>query len=193
MVAPTSGNFLVTIRGSNFGLSVPSVTIGGSPCIVATPFVPAAGHDTLTCIAPPGMGDNNLVSVTVSTLASIASVNSAAPDRFWYSPPLPQTITPSGKCIAEGGVCLKWGDTANPPFLSRHFIIGGPTSGRSLGSPVPGSIRFNVGPRIVCVVTGQSLGVNGTVEFRSLVTPVTVFVTPPPDVIVTAASFPHVW
>lgn len=89
--------FVVTIRGDNFGVTAPSITVGGLPCAVVPPFQPSAGHNTITCVAPPGQGRDNLVSVTVNTLTTVPIVPSGAdpaPDTLWYDPPLPASMWP---------------------------------------------------------------------------------------------------
>jgi hypothetical protein len=56
----TSGNFVMTITGRNFGTSA-TVTIGGQPCPVISDT-----NTTITCTVPPGRAGNLPLVVTVS-------------------------------------------------------------------------------------------------------------------------------
>jgi hypothetical protein len=56
----TSGNFVLTITGRNFGSSA-TVTIGGQPCPVTSD-----ANTTITCTAPAGSAGNLPLVVTVS-------------------------------------------------------------------------------------------------------------------------------
>jgi len=56
----TSGNFVLTITGLNFGTSA-TVTIGGQPCQVISD-----ANTTITCTAPAGSAGNLPLVVTVS-------------------------------------------------------------------------------------------------------------------------------
>jgi hypothetical protein len=56
----TSGNFVLTISGGNFGTS-PTVTIGGQPCPVIS-----AANTTITCTVPAGSPGNLPLVVSVS-------------------------------------------------------------------------------------------------------------------------------
>ena len=70
-----------------------------------------------------------------------------------------------------------------PPLLHVPLAAaGGPTSGRALGSAISGTIRYNVGPRIVCTLLGQSFGLWGTVSFVAF-NRTAMFVVPPADVL----------
>ena len=105
LAAPSSGGFIVTIRGSNFGTSLPNVTIGGSACPMLLPYVPTVAQDTIYCTAPPGQGAMNPVHVTVNGLDSIPiAVNNqstaAPPDTLWYDPPYPMSMFPAGECVS---------------------------------------------------------------------------------------------
>lgn len=144
---PTLGNTLITIFGSNFGISQPVITVGGRPCAVLQPFVASALHDTLRCYSPAGMGSRLPIVVTVggqtsSTVIASTSVSGAAVVRAsWdYLPPKVFTITPPN----------------------------GPTSGRALGPLKLDGVRREQGPRLTQEVWGADFGLpNATIEFRS--------------------------
>lgn len=124
--APTLGGFVLTVTGSNFGVSLPLITVGSLPCPVLSPFVPVAGHGILRCTAPAGAGRDLPVIVTVQNQSSAFS-NAAS---FRYSPPKPMSVEPTSS----------------------------PTSGRALGTPIPNSLLYSPGPRIVGVVRGSNFG-----------------------------------
>ena len=56
----TSGNFVLTITGRNFGTSA-TVTVGGQPCPVISD-----ANATITCTVPAGSAGNLPLVVTVS-------------------------------------------------------------------------------------------------------------------------------
>ena len=130
--APALGGFPVTILGSNFGLSVPSVTIGGLPCIVSGP---AYNHSNITCTAPAGAGRNLPVVVTVSGQASALSDGST----FRYNPPRVLGMWPLG-----GPTSGRANGTAIPNSLLRNPgpRINVTLYGRSLSTG--GNISFRV-------------------------------------------------
>lgn len=151
-LSPAAGNFVVTVQGSNFGVTAPNITINGVSCPVVLPFVPSAGHNVLTCIAPDGAGRDLPVVVSVSGQSS--AVTSAA--TFRYTPPRVFSVWPTNAS----------------------------TSGRWLGAPIPGTLFYSPGPRVVCTIIGRSFFTNGTLEFRDrAVSPSTVFSVPPADIL----------
>lgn len=91
--APTSGAFVVTIFGSDFGVgSSPNITIGGLACPLVAGWVPVPGHDEIRCIAPASSGADLTVSVLVrgQTGTSTSSQN-----RFDFNRPVITAITPT--------------------------------------------------------------------------------------------------
>jgi hypothetical protein len=85
---PTAGGTVVTITGSNFGISMPTVTIGGLPCAVVTPYVPLANHTQIRCVVAAGQGASLKVVVTINGQQSSSTV------LYSYDPPQVTSITP---------------------------------------------------------------------------------------------------
>jgi hypothetical protein len=68
---PAAGGTLLTLMGTNFGIA-PSVTIGGSPCVVQT-----SSHGSITCRTPLGSGSQPIVVTALDQSAT-------APSPFVY-------------------------------------------------------------------------------------------------------------
>jgi large repetitive protein len=68
---PAAGGTLLTLMGTNFGIA-PSVTIGGSPCVVQT-----SSHGSITCRTPMGSGSQPIVVTALDQSAT-------APSPFVY-------------------------------------------------------------------------------------------------------------
>ena len=80
---PTAGGTILTLSGSNFGLT-PTVTVGGSP---ASLVQGGATHESIVCILPAGQGIGRGVQVTVASLFSnILDLD--------YDPPQITSVTP---------------------------------------------------------------------------------------------------
>ena len=136
LVPSLQGGYTLTVSGSNFGVSLPNITIAGAQCVVVFPFVPSAGHDTVRCTVAPGQGRDLLVLVGANTQFS-STVPTPGVNLFRYNPPSAISISPPT----------------------------GPTSGDALGLPIPFSVGFYPGPSIVCVVRGSDFGLSGSVSF----------------------------
>ncbi|RYG40745.1 hypothetical protein EON68_03865, partial [archaeon] len=89
---PTLGGTLITLRGANFGVTPPVITLGGLPCTVAASVTPSAGHDTLTCTTSAGQGTGHVAQVSVSGQASVMNASIA----FSYNAPRVDSVSPSG-------------------------------------------------------------------------------------------------
>jgi hypothetical protein len=68
---PAAGNTLLTLMGNNFGIA-PSVTVGGSPCVVQT-----SSHGSITCRTSMGAGSQPIVVTALDQSAT-------APSPFVY-------------------------------------------------------------------------------------------------------------
>lgn len=64
----------MTVSGFNFGVTTPTVTIGGWACVVS-----ASTHTMIRCTAPQGAGMSVPVTVTVQGQSATARVFSYEP------------------------------------------------------------------------------------------------------------------
>jgi hypothetical protein len=86
---------LLTILGSNFGLTGRTVTVGGIACPLDT--ASSNTHVQLVCQLPFGSGVSKAVSVTVASQASSGSAT------FSYSPPALSSLSASSTATVGGG------------------------------------------------------------------------------------------
>jgi hypothetical protein len=100
---PTVGGILLTVTGSNFGVSTPFVWLGASPSTLAPcGLVNRTSHTSLTCMLPAGAGTRLAVYMTVDDLPlqglatggvfsynrpGIASLTATVPGDEGHSPP----------------------------------------------------------------------------------------------------------
>lgn len=142
---PTVGGTLINIFGNNFGISQPTITIGGRPCEVLQPFVPAAMHDTLRCYSPAGMDTRLPVVVTVGGQSSTTM------------------IAPTSR---SGAATVRASFDYLPPRVYAIVPPRGPTSGRALGPLKLDGVRREVGPRLTQEIWGDNFGLpNATIQF----------------------------
>jgi hypothetical protein len=89
---PTLNPGTIAVNGKNFGLTQPSMTIGGKECIVQLKANPATGyHNTFDCIVANGEGANLAAVVTAAGQLS-STTNSAT---FSYNAPTLTSFTPT--------------------------------------------------------------------------------------------------
>jgi large repetitive protein len=138
--APTAGGTVITLTGSNFGLT-PSVTVGGRVAPVL-----GSGHSMLTASLPAGQGVDQPVVLTVGGQVSNTLTLS-------YDPPVIESLSPAS-AATSGGTLLtvrgaNFGTSAKVQF------------GSQLLSPTAGSAHDQV---VVAVPEGQGTGVQVRVE-----------------------------
>lgn len=160
--SPTAGGVDVCIRGHNFGVSRPRITIGGKLCVspsaadgASYPLEPVS-HSLIRCSSPAGEGADLPVLVTVN-----AQVSAEAPAATYsYNTPVVTGITPAN----------------------------GPTSGRGMPEvdPETGEVVAD-GERIVMTLFGEDLGAQApTILFRPgplMLGTSSALMVPPEDVI----------
>lgn len=105
---PTVGGTVISVSGRNFGLTAPTITVGGRPCPLLLPFAPAADHGLVRCRTPAGQNTGLPVIVTVNGQTSPTAATAAG--LFSYDVPVVSWVSPTG----------------------------GPTSGRELGARLDG-------------------------------------------------------
>ncbi len=89
----TEGGEIISVKGRDFGASLPGVFIGGKRCIVTVKPAPASYHEEFSCLVPMGSGKNLPVVVTagVQSSTSVAGTNNV----FSYDPPAVSNIVPT--------------------------------------------------------------------------------------------------
>ncbi|RYY32069.1 hypothetical protein EON62_05840, partial [archaeon] len=161
--APTAGGAVLTVYGNNFGVSLPAVMVGGLPCIVAQPFVPALQHDAVSCVLPAGEGMSLPVSLVVGTQASTAAVTAT----FTYDAPSVSgvsvlTASTSGRTLGAMIDELHYSD--GEPIVQTVF---GTNFGRSGSVRLMGDDLSDVPELVVSVPSANVLTWNHTtIQFR---------------------------
>jgi hypothetical protein len=103
---PTIGGTSVTIVGTGFGISTPSVAIGGKPCsVTSTP-----SHTKVTCTSGSGEGKTNTVTMTVNGQAQAQAI----PLNFRYDPPTVSIVDPSSAPTSGGAILTISGSNFGP-------------------------------------------------------------------------------
>jgi len=115
--AAASGNIPLTITGSNFGLSTPTVRIGTLLCPVVSTTTNVLPHEVV-CTVPRGTGLNLAVTLTVAEQTSVA--NDAA--RFSYLPPQLSTVSPAVGPTAGGIIITLSGSSFG---VTGYVFVGG--------------------------------------------------------------------
>ncbi len=162
----TAGNTILTISGSNFGLS-PTVSIGG----LSAPLV-SNTHSQIICTSPAGQG---------SSLPAIVSASgqSSPPVLVSYTPPVITSITPTSAGTAGGTLLTLTGSNFG---TTRSVTIGGKTATVQSGSHTSAIVVCPAGEGVnqpVVLTTG--LQVSNSVSFSY---------SPPVLSTITATSFP---
>ena len=103
-----SGGELIKITGRNFGVfdpswseATPTVTIGGKPCTHVKMTIP---ERQLTCISPPGIGDDVPVTVTNGKLPGLSGTQ----QYFSYARAPPECPKPSVSNVAAKSFDISW-------------------------------------------------------------------------------------
>jgi FG-GAP-like repeat/IPT/TIG domain len=149
-VLPTAGGVPVTLSGSNFGttLSLVSVTINGTSAPVT-----AVSGSSLVFTAPPGVGTQNPISVSVDGQSTTTFIS--------YAPPAIATASVAGNVLPTAGggsVTLTGSNFGTMPSLVTVSVGGVPGTVTAVSD---GSIVFiappGFGPEtILLTVDGQS-------------------------------------
>jgi hypothetical protein len=115
---PTRGGTTVVLRGSNFGITPPSITFAGLPCINSVPFAVSPLHDTLSCVSPVGVGADLAVVVAVT---GQSSAGRSSPTLWTYDPPVVLSISPASGPTAGAPLTNVTSDGINyslgPPLI----------------------------------------------------------------------------
>ncbi len=149
-VSPSSGSFLggtlVTIEGSNFGLS-PIVTIGGKS---ATPAAVPQTHNKLVVIAPAGTGPSNAIVVTVAGQTTGASKIA----NFAYLNPVLTSLSPSSSTVPAGTQMTIFGSNFSAKLADNVVTLG--------GKPAPAVSVDPLGTKLIVTIPAGS-GANNAV------------------------------
>jgi len=139
---PTRGNTSLTIRGGNFGLSAPTVTVGGRACVLEGPH----SHSEAVCIVGEGMGTDNPVLFSTPFYASVLATGVRL--SYAYFAPIITSFFPAS-ADTDGG--------------DRPLTVTGDNFGTSAQVTVGGQdcpISFQSHQRLECLVPagqGRSL------------------------------------
>jgi hypothetical protein len=145
---PTNTPWLLTITGTNFGLSG-TVTVGGQQCLLSGS---AWGQTVVQCILPAGQGQNIPVILTVGLSGSDQQVAPAV--GYDYAPPSITYLTPLA--LAQGSLLTIQGFSFGDGTATAVQVNGQTCSLQS-----PGSFSLR---RLVCVMpVGTGLLLNATV------------------------------
>jgi hypothetical protein len=143
----TQGGTIVTITGTNFGISRPVVQIAGRPCTLLNNFTISSNHDFIQCITPPGQDVAQLVTIIVNGQQSVPAGNS----WFHYHPPAvasvsPQTGPTSGRSlgIKVGAMGFADGDNIVQVITGQNFGEHGLVTFEPVDSKDPLSANITV-------------------------------------------------
>lgn len=164
----TSGGTVLTLTGSNFGLT-PSVTIAGSGC---TPSAPS-NHSEIRCLAPAGEGSAPEVTVEV------AGQTRSRTDLLSYSAPRIDDVVPATVPTAGGTlITLAGGNFGAEPRVTVAGRIC-PVTGTSTDAEITCTVPPGEGAPVAVEVTvaDQSTSTDGVLGYS----PPTLDVVTPAD------------
>jgi hypothetical protein len=165
-VSSTPGGGILTITGSNFGISR-TVTIGGTLAIPTG----ANSHTQIQVTIPAGQGTNLPVVINCNGQTNLASETPS----FSYNAPFVNTLTSNGFTTAGGTATLSGTNFG----VSPQVLVNGVAATLS-GTPTHTSITFNVPPGsgtnipVIVNVAGQ------TSNIQALSYPVPTITSPSP-------------
>lgn len=88
-MGPTQGGSVLMLRGVDFGITAPNITVGGLPCPLAAGY-PAPGHDMLACKLPRGQGKGLPITLRVNGQGDLPPGVT-----FSYFPPFVASVMPA--------------------------------------------------------------------------------------------------
>jgi len=138
-IAPSTGSTvggqLVTITGSNFGVTVPQILIGSAPCIPIAAYAPTANHDTIKCYTPNYEGGNLPVIVKVTGQTSIPST--VSPVTYSYIPPVVVSLSPASGPTSGGNNITLYGTNLGTGGSNSYIILLPDQLSRPEDIPIP--------------------------------------------------------
>lgn len=140
-------------------MTPPTITLGGLPCNVVLPFIPAPRHDVVSCRSPVAVGSNLAVVVVVSGQVRKQCLGAQADMGMPSLVGIEQVSSFASTPVA-------W--SYDPPVVSSISPASGPTAGAILTNDTSDGVNYALGPPIVCTVKGTNLGANpaaGTLSF----------------------------
>lgn len=152
--APTAGGSVITLTGSNFGISGAIVTVNGSNAPLVT-----QSHSSVIVTLPPGQGSPATVQITVAG-------QTATSTAFSYAAPALTGISAASKPTA-GGVPITL--TGSNFGLSPSVIIGG-LSATITGTPTHTQLVVTLPPgegtgKLVRVIAAGQVGNSLTFDY----------------------------